>query len=199
MGKAFTEKERTELLANLRKIGLQLFAEKGIKGVSIRALTTQAGIAQGGFYSFFKDKEDFLLDLLVFRINEKLALRLEHVEETLSDPVGYVIEMFFEEGMHLKKNKAFDNLTSSSLEFINNKKSEMFSRISKPYMEFFESMFTYWKANGYDVTADLNGLMNLLFAAVILFSNASLLNADYFETVYRTFCVAGVKDFLKVQ
>ena len=62
MGKAFTDKERADVQGNLRRIGLKLFAEKGIKGVSIRDLTSEADIAQGGFYSFYKDKEDFLID-----------------------------------------------------------------------------------------------------------------------------------------
>lgn len=199
MGKAFTEKERIELQASLRQIGLQLFAEKGIKGVSIRALTAKAGIAQGGFYNFYKDKEDFLLDLIVFRVNDKLALRLEHIEETLSDPVGYVIELFFQEGMHLKKNKAFDNMISSSMEFFSSNKNEISSRISKLYIEFFESLFAYWKVNGFCVKMDLNGLINLFFAAFILFSNASLLDDNYFETIYRTFCVSEVNAFLEVR
>lgn len=199
MGKAFTEKERIELQASLRQIGLQLFAEKGIKGVSIRALTAKAGIAQGGFYNFYKDKEDFLLDLIAFRVNDKLALRLEHIEETLSDPVGYVIELFFQEGMHLKKNKAFDNMISSSMEFFSSNKNEISSRISKLYIEFFESLFAYWKVNGFCVKMDLNGLINLFFAAFILFSNASLLDNNYFETIYRTFCVSEVNAFLEVR
>lgn len=199
MGKAFTEKERIELQASLRQIGLQLFAEKGIKGVSIRALTAKAGIAQGGFYNFYKDKEDFLLDLIAFRVNDKLALRLEHIEETLSDPVGYVIELFFQEGMHLKKNKAFDNMISSSMEFFSSNKNEISSRISKLYIEFFESLFAYWKVNGFCVKMDLNGLINLFFAAFILFSNASLLDDNYFETIYRTFCVSEVNAFLEVR
>ncbi len=52
MGKAFTDDERADLQEKLRRTGLRLFSEKGIKGVSIRELTSVAGIAQGGFYTF---------------------------------------------------------------------------------------------------------------------------------------------------
>lgn len=198
MGKAFTDEERSDLQATLRQIGLKLFAEKGIKGVSIRTLTAKAGIAQGGFYSFYKDKEDFLMDLIAFRVKEKCAIRLEKLEDTLSDPMGYTVDLFFEEGMHLKENKAFDNMISSSLEFFHDKKSEISVRIRVLYMDFFETLFSYWRQNGYDVEADLNGFMNLLCAAAILFSNASLLNDKYFGLIYKTFCESEVNAFLKV-
>ena len=64
MGKAFSEEERIQVQQKLRKIGLRLFADKGIKGVSIREVTKAAEIAQGGFYTFYKDKTDFLIDLM---------------------------------------------------------------------------------------------------------------------------------------
>ena len=36
MGKAFSEEERAQVQESLRRIGLRLFAEKGMRGVSIR-------------------------------------------------------------------------------------------------------------------------------------------------------------------
>ena len=77
MGKAFSEEERIQVQQKLRKIGLRLFADKGIKGVSIREVTKAAEIAQGGFYTFYKDKTDFLIDLMEVRIKEKLEILKE--------------------------------------------------------------------------------------------------------------------------
>ncbi|HCM91617.1 MAG TPA: TetR/AcrR family transcriptional regulator, partial [Lachnospiraceae bacterium] len=60
MGKAFTQEEREELQEKLRRTGLKLLAENGIRNISIRQLTKEVGIAQGGFYTFYKDKDDFV-------------------------------------------------------------------------------------------------------------------------------------------
>ena len=71
MGKAFSEEERQEVQEKLRRIGLRLLAEDGIKNISIRQLTSEAGIAQGGFYTFYQDKDDFVEDLFLLRIKKK--------------------------------------------------------------------------------------------------------------------------------
>ena len=54
MGKAFTENEKIEVQEKLRRTGLRLLAEEGIRRVSIRELTKEAGIAQGGFIPFIR-------------------------------------------------------------------------------------------------------------------------------------------------
>ena len=135
MGKAFTEDERASVQENLRRTGLRLFAEKGMKGVSIRDLTTAAGIAQGGFYTFYKDKEDFLADLIELRVKEKLELRKSQNSESLSDPVGFLAGIFYSEGMHLKENKAFDNIISGSLAFFYENKADIHRRVSRAYRD----------------------------------------------------------------
>ena len=52
MGKAFSEEKRERVQEALRRVGLRLLAESGIRNVSIRRLTQEVGIAQGGFYTF---------------------------------------------------------------------------------------------------------------------------------------------------
>ena len=86
MGKAFTKEERQEVQEKLRRIGLRLLAENGIKNISIRQLTGEAGIAQGGFYTFYKDKDDFVEDLFLLRVKEKTDLMYENRESTVADP-----------------------------------------------------------------------------------------------------------------
>ena len=43
----------------LLKVGERLFSDYGYKQVSIEDVVEQAGISTGGFYKFFKSKEDF--------------------------------------------------------------------------------------------------------------------------------------------
>ena len=198
MGKAFTEDQRALVQEKLRRAGLRLFAEKGIRGVSVRELTAEAGIAQGGFYSFYGDKDQFIMDLIELRITEKLADMAGHMEDSLSDPVGYVADMFYREGIHLKDNKAFDNMISGTLDFFIVRRGQMADRIAGLYRSFFVKLVEFWRGRGFDVHADTDGLVNMLCAAGLLFSNASLMDAAYFDRIYRTFCRSETEQFLRV-
>ncbi len=198
MGKAFSEEERAQVQESLRRIGLRLFAEKGMRGVSIRELTSKAGIAQGGFYTFYEDKEDFLIDLMAVRVEEKLVIIKEQRAESLENPTDYIVDIFFTQGMHLKENKAFDNAVSGTLELFFRTESKMSARIGGLYRDYFEFMVRYWKENGYRVEADIDGLMSIVRVAGVLFSNASLIGEDYFGEIYKTFCRAEVSRFLRV-
>ena len=199
MGKAFTDDERTSVQEKLRRTGLRLFADKGIKGVSIRDLTTAAGIAQGGFYTFYKDKDDFLADLIELRVKEKLEIRRSSSKESLSDPVGFLIDIFYSEGMHLKENKAFDNIISGSLSFFYENKAGIHHRVSRAYSDYLNELAEYWRENGYNISMDIEGFSNLIRAVGIMFSNASLLDDDYFAKIFRCFCEAETNMFLKVR
>ena len=72
MAKAFTDKEREEIRRRLQDEGLRQFKEKGLKKVSVRELTKAAGIAQGGFYTFYESKEALLLDCVNRKMTEKI-------------------------------------------------------------------------------------------------------------------------------
>ncbi len=198
MGKAFTEDERILVQEKLRRTGLKLFREQGIKGVSIRQLTAAAGIAQGGFYTFYKDKFDFLLDIIEFRINEKLADMKAQWDASLEDPSGYLAGQMYEEGMRLTQNKAFDNTISGTLDIYQNVDKETTGRIRSLYRKYYEELFTFWSKNGYKVKADLEGLLWAVRMESFMITNASSMDKDYMEKILESFCKSVVNDFLKV-
>ena len=198
MGKAFSEKERSLLQQKLRETGLRLFAEKGIKGVSIRELTSAAGIAQGGFYTFYKDKTDFITDLVELRVREKLAKMAENKETSLADPVEFLSGQFYAEGMHLKENKAFDNALSGTMELFFGIDKNAADRIKSLYSEYIGMLIQYWRDNGYAVEADTDGLLSMIRMCAIMVINSSLMDEGYYRQIYRTFCYAQVREFIKV-
>ena len=57
MGKAFSEEERVVIKENIKKEAFELFKNNGIRKTSIAAITQKVGISQGGFYTFYKNKE----------------------------------------------------------------------------------------------------------------------------------------------
>ena len=72
MPKAFTEEERIKIKEALMETALDLFHDKGTKSLSIAELTKRVGIAQGSFYHFWKDKDALIIELIVYRSNQKL-------------------------------------------------------------------------------------------------------------------------------
>ena len=199
MGKAFSEKEREAVRETLRREGLKLLAQDGIRNVSIRELTSRAGIAQGGFYTFYRDKDEFVTDLFLLRIREKTQKMLDHREESLDDPAGYIRELLYREGMHLKENMAFNNRVSGSIEFFT-KSDRLDSGEGKElYRNFLRELISYWEENGYQVMCDTEGLISAGVMAAVLFSNAELIEDKYFREIYMGYCEAQVSRFLKVK
>ncbi len=199
MGKPFTDKEREEIKEKLRRAGLKVLAETGIKDIAIRDVTKQAGIAQGGFYTFYKDKDEFVLDLMLLRVGEKTELMYENREKTAKDPKGFLVDLFYKEGMHLKENKAFNNDDGATLAFWERVSKSGEDRIGDTYLDFLSKMIAYWEELGFTIECDSRGLLNAGSAAGILFSNSHMIDKDYFEAIYRTFCEAQVDRFFRVK
>jgi AcrR family transcriptional regulator len=197
MGKAFTENEKIEVQEKLRRTGLRLLAEEGIRRVSIRELTKEAGIAQGGFYTFYKDKDDFIMDLMCLRVREKTDIMYQEREKTLEDPKDFIAQVFYKEGMHLKKNMAFKNSESDTISFWQNSSRNGNHMIGETYLAFLKKMISYWEENGYRIECDAEGLLNAGAAAGLLFSNADMLDEKYFSEIYKVFCEAEVNRFFK--
>ncbi|MBR2294998.1 MAG: TetR/AcrR family transcriptional regulator [Clostridiales bacterium] len=194
MGKAFTTEERREVQDKLRRIGLRLLHENGIKNVSIRQLTSEAGIAQGGFYTFYKDKDDFVEDLFLLRIKEKTDLMYDQRSKTLDDPRGFIVGLIYGEGMHLKENKAFVNSESDTISFFQKNRSE---RGGDLYRTFLANMIGYWQENGYEVECDVDKMISVGSAAGMLFVNSDLIGEEHFPEIYKVFCEAETDRFFR--
>ena len=54
---------RTETQRHIRNVFLDLYAEKGIDGVTVNELCRQAGIVKSTFYTYFEDKYSVLEDI----------------------------------------------------------------------------------------------------------------------------------------
>ncbi|MCR5847305.1 MAG: TetR/AcrR family transcriptional regulator, partial [Lachnospiraceae bacterium] len=161
MGRAFTKEERDEVQEKLRRTGLKLLAKDGIRNISIRELTKEVGIAQGGFYNFYKDKEEFVLDLFLLRIREKTQMILSEKEKTLEDPRTFIINLLFQNGMHLKENKAFDNTKSGTIEFFMRYKNSSSDPSRLIYKDLLIEMIEYWESNGWEIECDINTILDV--------------------------------------
>lgn len=199
MGKPFSDDEKESIKSSLVSKGLELFRNQGLKEVSIRTLTQAAGIAQGGFYTFFKDKEDFILYLIELRVSQKLDERRNNLSSSLTDPFLYLSDFFYKEGMHLKDNKAFNTMISDSMSFYFSCLSRHGGSILGCYKKFFDTLETYWNAHGISINLNIDGLIALLHSSLILFMNASLIDDAFFKQIFRTTIDANLKNYVSME
>lgn len=78
MPRGFTDVEKERIITALREQGQKLFVSRGIKKVTIDELAKSAQIAKGSFYSFYKTKEELILDISNF-YQQKLFDDLEPI------------------------------------------------------------------------------------------------------------------------
>ena len=151
--------------------------------------------AQGGR----TDKEELVTDLILLRIREKTQLMLDNREESLKDPAGYLSDLFYREGMHLKANMAFNNRISGTIEFFMKTKELDKGEGKEIYRRFLRQMIGYWEENGYRISCDVDGIVSAGIMAAILFTNADMVPEAYFSGIYRAYCDAQVSRFMKVE
>ena len=64
MPKAFSEREKETIRAQMRAKGKKLFEKQGLKKTSVDELTAAAGISKGAFYLFYTSKEELFMEIL---------------------------------------------------------------------------------------------------------------------------------------
>lgn len=75
----FTEEQKERLQQKLLSAGFDLIKKYGYRRTTIDELTTQCGIAKGTFYNFFKSKEEFAYQIMLFERNIERQKLLHHL------------------------------------------------------------------------------------------------------------------------
>ncbi len=75
----FSEEQKQKLQQQLLENGFELLKKMGYKRMTIDQLTKTCGIAKGTFYHFFKNKEEFAYQLMIFERNLERKKLKEHL------------------------------------------------------------------------------------------------------------------------
>ena len=108
------EEKNNKILAS----ALKLFTEKGVKDTSVQEITTEAGVAKGTFYLYFKDKYE-LQDYLITRKSQQLfnealkALYKENITD-YKEKIIFVIDYIINK---LNRHKLLLKFISKNLSF----------------------------------------------------------------------------------
>lgn len=196
MGKAYTESEREAIRTRLLEAGLELFHDDGVRSISIRELTRRAGIAQGGFYRFFSDKDAFVIELIHYRTRQKLALFEQSRARSLSNPAGFVSRSIFAFSWGLKQRAEKKQMYADILRLCLAEQGENQERLYAVMRTTLENLAAYWAEQGLSLSVDIRGLLNVIKGSLLLYAGLDRLDRDYAEPLLRAFIEAGCQKFI---
>ena len=113
-------------------------------------------------------------------------------EKELSDPLHFLEELLYYEGMHLKENKAFDNAQSDLLHLLLNQNK-------KQYLLLERELIAYWNAHGLRVEVEREQFLTFLRAYILMFTNAEWIGKQEFPEFFRHFIADGVTSYITVE
>lgn len=77
----FSKQQKEKLREQFLITGFELLKQFGYRKMTIDAITKKCAIAKGTFYRFFKSKEDFIYELMIYERNKEKQALLNSLDE----------------------------------------------------------------------------------------------------------------------
>lgn len=196
MPKAFSEEEKEQIKNQILETAVELFHDKGTKSINIQELTRRAGIAQGSFYSFWKDKDALVMDVMLYRSRQKLDIAEKEFEASLHDPIGFLSESIYRYSMDLLNKCREQPVYSQSFAILSRSNSLSENRVSAIYKEFLSKLAAYWVEHNAVQSVNVQGLINVITACPILLSNAGQFDPEYFDEIFKSFLQSTIGNYI---
>lgn len=198
MPKAFTEEERLKIKEKLMETALDLFHNKGTKSLSIAELTKRAGIAQGSFYHFWKDKDALIIELIVYRANQKLHITEKKFSASLTNPAEFLTDIIYKSSIDLMTKIQTQPIYKDAFKVFEVKGQKEIPKIEILYQDFLTKLIRYWEHHNAVKKVDEKGLMSAFVGSSILCSQYVQFEKTYFNAVLRTFISALVNKYIEI-
>ncbi len=196
MPKAFSEEEKEQIKNQILETAVELFHDKGTKSINIQELTRRAGIAQGSFYSFWKDKDALVMDVMLYRSRQKLDIAEKEFEASLHDPIGFLSESIYRYSMDLLNKCREQPVYSQSFAILSRSNSLSENRVGAIYKEFLSKLAAYWIEHRAVQSVDVQGLINVITACPVLLSNAEQFDPEYFDEIFKSFLQSTIQNYI---
>lgn len=196
MPKAFSEEEKKQIKNQILITAVELFHDKGTKSINIQELTRRAGIAQGSFYSFWKDKDALIMDVMLYRSRQKLDIAEKEFEASLHDPIGFLSESIYRYSMDLLNKCREQPVYSQSFAILSRSNSLSENRVGAIYKEFLSKLAAYWVEHRAVQSMDVQGLINVITACPVLLSNAGQFDPEYFDEIFKSFLQSTIRNYI---
>ena len=198
MPKAFTEEERIKIKEALMETALDLFHDKGTKSLSIAELTKRVGIAQGSFYHFWKDKDALIIELIVYRSNQKLRTIEKKFSTSLTDPTAFLTDMIYKSSIDLMIKIQSQPIYQDAFKLFEAKGQNEAHKIEILYQDFLAKLIWYWEQHSAITRVDQKGLMSAFIGSAVLCSQCYQFDEAYFNDVLRTYIAGVVHKYIEV-
>ena len=195
MSKAFSEDEKLNIKHKMMEVAIEIFHESGTKGLSIKELTKRAGIAQGSFYNFWKDKDALIMDVMQYRLSQKLEIAKQSFDESLENPVKFLVDIIYEHSIDLKEKYKKKPIYAQALNMLSKKTENRVYEANSLYTDFINKLAEYWKEQNAVKDVDEKGLINAFTGSFLLFSNYYKFEEEYFNDILKVFISAVVKRY----
>ena len=198
MSKAFSEDEKLNIKHKMMEVAIEIFHESGTKGLSIKELTKRAGIAQGSFYNFWKDKDALIMDVMQYRLSQKLEIAKQSFDESLENPVKFLVDIIYEHSIDLKEKYKKKPIYAQALNMLSKKNENRVYEANSLYTDFINKLAEYWKEQNAVKDVDEKGLINAFTGSFLLFSNYYKFEEKYFNDILKAFISAVVKKYIEL-
>lgn len=198
MSKAFSEDEKLNIKQKMMEVAIEIFHESGTKGLSIKELTKRAGIAQGSFYNFWKDKDALIMDVMQYRLSQKLEIAKQSFDESLENPVKFLVDIIYEHSIDLKEKYKKKPIYAQALNMLSKKNENRIYEANSLYTDFINKLAEYWKEQNAVKYVDEKGLINAFTGSFLLFSNYYKFEEEYFNDILKVFISAVVKKYIEL-
>lgn len=196
MPKAFSEEEKEHIKNQILETAVELFHDRGTKSINIQELTRRAGIAQGSFYSFWKDKDALIMDVMLYRSRQKLDIAEKEFEASLHDPIGFLSESIYRYSMDLLNKCREQPVYSQSFAILSRSNSLSENRVGAIYKEFLSKLAAYWVEHNAVQSVNVQGLINVITACPVLLSNAGQFDPEYFDEIFKSFLQSTIRNYI---
>lgn len=198
MSKAFSEDEKLNIKQKMMEVAIEIFHESGTKGLSIKELTKRAGIAQGSFYNFCKNKDALIMDVMQYRLAQKLEIAKQSFDESLENPVKFLVDIIYEHSIDLKEKYKKKPIYAQALNMLSKKTENRVYEANSLYTDFINKLAEYWKEQNAVKDVDEKGLINAFTGSFLLFSNYYKFEEEYFNDILKVFISAVVKRYIEL-
>ena len=198
MSKAFSEDEKLNIKQKMMEVASEIFHESGTKGLSIKELTKRAGIAQGSFYNFWKDKDAIIMDVMQYRLAQKLEIAKQSFDKSLENPVKFLVDIIYEHSIDLKEKYKKKPIYAEALNMLSKKTENRVYEANSLYTDFINKLAEYWKEQNAVKDVDEKGLINAFTGSFLLFSNYYKFEEEYFNDILKAFISAVVKKYIEL-
>ena len=198
MPKAFTQEEKQIIKEKLMETALNLFHDKGTKSLSIAELTRRVGIAQGSFYTFWKNKDALIIELIAYRARQKLYSTEKKFSASLTNPAEFLTDIIYTSSIDLMTKIKTQPIYKDAFKVFEATGQNEAHKIEILYQDFLTKLVSYWNQNGVIKWADQKGLMSAFIGSSVLCSQCYQFDTAYFNDVLRIYIAAIVNKYIEV-